>query len=180
MDELKSRFSFQHALLIFLLTIAGGLGTLWLISDHNKRKYQDSAFWIKHTQTVIEQAFLVASLSKDLQLESESFLLNGDTTAQTAYTHTSQALGTTGEFLENLSLDNPEQERRAQGLNAVLHQFIQFLDGAVHQKKGKIFTREDLWVYALRCANFRKIMNRQIEVIRNEEMSLLKEKQAAN
>jgi PAS domain S-box-containing protein len=173
----KRIFSFENALLLFFLLILGGLGTLWNIAHRNKEIHELSFFWIRHTQSVMEQALQVAALSKDLQLASGSYIIVDDTSALYDYQFTKRLLERSVLSLGALTVKNRVQLLRIQQLKNRLHQLILFSDRSVQLKKGGGFTRKSLEEFIQQRKVFGSMVTLEIDSIQREEMSLLCERQ---
>lgn len=177
---IKHITSFENALLLFFFLIVGGLGTLWNISLQNKKMYQISSFGIRHTQSVLEQALQVATLSKDLQLAIGSYIIIDDTSSLYAYQSAKKSLQGSVLSLKALTEDNQDQQQHIYRLNVMLHRLIHFCDSMVQLKKVGRFAGNAIKGFVFERKVLGSIVNMKIDSIQHEEMNLYSKRQEAH
>src|SRR3954463_9755744 len=105
-------FTFSRLLFLFFLAILVGIITISFLFYHNNETLQNRNLWLIHTHNVIEKAEEVSALSKELQWESRTTLLNGDTSYAASYHDSRAALQTNVARLKELTSDNSPQQLR--------------------------------------------------------------------
>jgi CHASE3 domain sensor protein len=141
---LNSFFSFRKILLLFFVAILSGFIILSVLFYSNNNSYHNTAYWVAHIHTVLEQAIIVSSLSKDLQWETRNYILTGDSNTFNAYYNVKAALKAGSTHLTKIVSDNPTQRRHCYLLQTQLNNLMAFTDESIEQKKIKIIRSTNL------------------------------------
>ncbi|MRX38981.1 response regulator [Flavobacterium sp. LC2016-23] len=133
----------------------------------------DSNFWVKHTQAVIYNLNQGSFLVTDAQTRMRGYLISGDEQFVKDYTNSEARSNAYFEKLDELTIDNPEQQKLIKDLKPLRANFFKYLNNQIVKKRfGNKNTTFDLEVGIEMMDELRSYFNR-IEKI---EQVLLKER----
>ncbi len=180
MNEKKTFFSFNRLLLIFFLAILVSLISLCFLFYRNRDSFYSTSYWINHTRAVVTQAYLVSSLTKDLQAEYSRYILTGEPDALVTYSQIRESLDSNKRMLEGLTSDNPLQQKRVEAFDDAFNHMISFFDQSILLTKQKKLTESEQIVNNNQRTVFRYEINQSINDIITHENELLSIREAAN
>ena len=171
--------SLQRSFFFFLLAMFVSIILAIIVSYQSNKAFKDTSFWVRHTETVLNEAEEVASLSKDLQLESGGFYITGDSSFLRPYAIARNNVLAHFGTLKKLTTDNASQQQRISLLQEVLNNLIAFSDSSVQMRKMQT-SNVSLTGNVLRRGQLRNKIDRMAIAIKGEEKRLLLYREAAN
>lgn len=178
-EDTPPLFSFQKILIFLFTVIFTAIIALGITSYNNNRASYNAAQLVKHTQTVIDEADKVLSLTKDVQLESNGFVITGDSSFLNSYNTSKISFASNINVLRKLTADNSLQQSRVDSLQLLANNLIataeQFNDSKNNQTE-----RQSLLMRINRSKDSRDDIRRLINEIKSEENKLLAERVATN
>lgn len=124
--NLRLPFKFLLGILFGLLVIA--IGVLGVLTFQNNNNSMDTSFLVNHSQKVIDKVEGIASLCKDIQLESIAFLIYSDSTIIPVYNHAKKGLLDNLKETRIITRENPDLQVRMDSLESFLVELIAFND----------------------------------------------------
>ena len=176
----RSLLTLQRLILFFFIVILGGVITLITIFYQNNEEYEDTNAMVLRTHDVIRHASAIASLSKDIQWESRTFMLTGNKNSLNRYHNARTNLRQSVLYLAKRSSDNPIQRNRVKNLTAQIDSLVGFIDKSMAMNFPGNRSLSDFIRSKLNQDIFYNAINEQIEKIISEENRLLAISEAAN
>ena len=173
------KFSFEQRLgLLFLFTFAG-IVAIGIVAVKNKNSFNDTNYWVRHTEDVLRESDQVLNLAKDIGGE-RAYLTTRDTDFFTQFNISSQTIFDHIALLKTLTSDNLAQQNRIDSITKytrlrVAHvlECKQLIDnGQISQAAALIDSkRSKYWMDDIR---------KTIADLENEETFLLDQRKADN
>lgn len=172
--------SFRKILIAFFFALFCGIILFAFTSYRNNKLSIDTAQSIKHTQEVLDQADRLQSVAKNFIIESNGYVITGDTDYLGAFERSKERIADNIGQLKTLTFDNPWQRTRIDSLQILIDHLIKTssglfaLDGslALNAAEMKNNSRERKFYLAE--------LIRMINEIREEENRLLALRETAN
>ncbi|MFT4111433.1 CHASE3 domain-containing protein [Silvibacterium sp.] len=136
----------------------------------------ESEYWVAHTWEVIQQLERVISSAKDAETGSRGFLLTGDDTYLEPYTQARHDLPAAIDQAQQLTIDNPVQQRNITELRAVTESRLQLLEDGIEGKRSGDATPLQLMVLSGTGKAEMDHMRQLIDAMQSEEKSLLQQR----
>ncbi|PWB25148.1 response regulator [Flavobacterium sp. HTF] len=132
-----------------------------------------SNFWVNHTQDVIYNLNQGASSITDAQTKMRGYLLTGDEELVKGYNEAETQSNAYFEVLDELTMDNPAQQKLVNELKPLRSNFFKYLNNQIVKKRlGKNNVSFDLTEGRKMTSELRNYFRR----IENSEQALLKER----
>lgn len=163
---------------LFILLLAT-IGVLGIVSYQNSRLLTETAQLVKHTHEVLEVTDEISSLYKDIQLESNAFLISQDSAIGRSYRSATRAIFPLIYTLKDFTRDNQSQQHKIDTLQVLVQDLITFTDSASRIKQrensaGKIIKRIST------NYRFRQKIRAVIAQMKTDEKRLLVNREEAN
>jgi CHASE3 domain sensor protein len=132
------------------LQIGFGLSLLILIissvaSYSSIQNLLENSRWVDHTDSVISKLEYVISTMKDLETGQRGYLLTGDTVYLQPYNGSGPKALSTVDSIQQLTADNPVQQKNSEELRDVITRKINIVRGTIEQKMAdNIYSVDDL------------------------------------
>ena len=107
---------FQYIFIFLFTAILAGFVFIAVLYYRSTKDYENTSHWVSHTQTVLEEAEQIGSLSKDLQLESAGFFFTGDSSFIPSFTVAKAEIVQHIAAIKELTTDNTSQQSRIDSL----------------------------------------------------------------
>src|SRR5688572_10241952 len=171
------RFKITIGILFGLLISA--ISILAVIVYKNSQALNRSAYLVQRTHQVLEHIEEISSLSKDIQLESNTFFISGEPSSLNAYLSAKDFESKLDE-VRMLVIDDEKQIKKINTLESLLKELIRFADSVQYIAKVKTYGEKKLLDRVEKNQNFRTKIRNVITEIKNEEKSLLIIRKKAN
>jgi signal transduction histidine kinase/DNA-binding response OmpR family regulator/CHASE3 domain sensor protein len=163
-NNFKRNLLVGFGLSLFILIVSSGASLLSI------RSLLDSNNWVKHTQEVIYNLNAGNTVMVDAQTAVRGYIINGKPEFLDDYTNSEARTNSYFDRLEELTGDNPVQQKNLRELKPLRGVFFKYLRERVDEKsKGRAIMAEDLNAGKNMMANIRSVMKR----MESEEQSLL-------
>jgi PAS domain S-box-containing protein len=162
---------------LFGLLVAG-VSVLGIISLQNSQASDRTAASVKHTYEVLGSIQDLVSLYKDIQLESNAFVITRDSTLLSLYNKAKANLFMNIKHIRFAMRDNEEQQQRIDTLFGDLRNLVHFTDSL----QGVIPDHSEV-EHATRFSrhrNFRVVIGKTLRNIETAEMALLVQREKEN
>jgi PAS domain S-box-containing protein len=166
--------TFKVVLGILFGLMVAAIAILGVYTYQNNNTLIETSMMVSHTHEVMDQSETIASLYKDLQLESNAFLISRDSARIVAYNTAKESISPAVEKLRRLTRDDSIQQSRIDSLEIQLLQLIKFSDAAFEPVGQSLESRIG------RNIDFRNNIRAWLDEIRNEELVLLSPRESAN
>jgi PAS domain S-box-containing protein len=169
----KDRLSFLKFLAIIYIILIGGLIGLGVLFYRNNRAYNNGAAWVRHTRLVIGHTDTILLLSQNLQWETRTYTLTGDSNAYRKFFLIRDSIRTSASYLIQLVRDNKYQQANASKLQQQIIQLIQFTDSSLQLRQTPVLVMNQFVANVRQHVILHDAINHQIELIKSEENRLL-------
>lgn len=150
---------------------------LALISYHNNKTSLQTAQLVRYTHNVLDQAEEIESLIKEIQLESNTYFVNKDSSIILSYMAAKEEIYRRINALKNLTSDNSRQQSRIDSLALTVDDLIVFANtGVIFDSQHSI---ADVNKRIVRNSQYRQQVRGLIHAIRAEEERLLLQRENA-
>ena len=174
------KISFERRLILFFVFIFLGIIVLGYVAYRNSRTTLETGRLITHNKEVIAESELILSLSKDIVMGSQRYVLTGDsaflghfpTSRDSVYVHISK--------LKDLTHDNAVQNQRVDSLYFLMKNRIDFSDLYIKIRNEDGLTAASKLIATGRGKFYIDEIRRLIAEIEGEEDFLLIERQKEN
>src|SRR6476469_2953313 len=147
---------FQNIFIFLFAAILGGMVFITFLFYRSSKAYESTSHLVSHTQTVLEEAGQITSLSKDLQLESGGFYVTGDSSFIPAFTASKAAILQHLHTIKELTADNALQPQRIDSLQNAINRLIVFSEASIQNKKLSASTNSEAAANVLQRRAFRE------------------------
>jgi PAS domain S-box-containing protein len=165
MASFKIVFGVLFGLVVVTIT------ALVMISYQNNEISLNKAELVRHTHNVLDETEEVSSLFKEIQLESNTYFVNRDSSIIGPYAAAREELYQRIKVLRDLTSDNARQRARIDSLRLVVDELIAFTDAGISSEGPH--SMADLNLRVIRNAQFRHGIREIIRSIKEEEEKLL-------
>lgn len=175
-QSVKIRILRQTAVLVGAAAVLLGMVVMLL---HEFRQRQEAEFWVTHTYYVLNLSDSLLSAIKDAETSQRGFLLTGDETYLAPYDDAVGSVPGRLTELKELTADNPRQQANLIEINRLADERMARLGKAIELYKGSQITTA---LEQIRNGQGRQAMDQlrsAVNAFRNEELDLLKLRQAA-
>ncbi len=171
------KISFERRLILFFVFIFLGIIVLGYVAYRNSRTTLETGRLITHNKEVIAESELILSLSKDIVMGSQRYVITGDsaflghfpTSRDSVYVHISK--------LKDLTHDNAVQHQRVDSLYFLMKNRVDFSDLYIKIRNEEGLTAASRLIATGRGKFYIDEIRRLIAEIEDEEDSLLIERQ---
>lgn len=128
----------ENKILAGFLVTAAALGGMGLLSWRATAEFVTAQHWVTHSYEVISQLETTLAMVAETDTEQRGYLLTGDPRFLAARRKTEASIPAHLSGLEQLTVDNPAQQKAIQQLEPLIHTVISLMDDriAVYQKSG--------------------------------------------
>lgn len=158
--------------------VVGTITALAVMSYKNNKTSLQTAELVRYTHHVLDQTEGIASLIKDIQLESNTYFVNRDSSIIQRYTAAKKEIYRRIDALKNLTRDNTEQQPRIDSLQAFIDGLIAFSDTGISGGR-RPSMMADLDGRVIRNFQYRQQIQAVIQLIQSEEEGLLRQREDA-
>lgn len=127
--NIKKNLAVHAAVSLLILFISSGASLLSI------RKLLESNFWVNHTYEVISNLNKGEAMILSSQNSVRGFLLTGDESFIGQYAKTENASAVCLENVQELTADNPKQQKNIKKLSTLRIEFFSFLSMMIHEKQ---------------------------------------------
>lgn len=157
--------------------VVGTITALAVMTYKNNKTSLQTAELVRYTHDVLNQNEEIASLIKDIQLESNTYYVNRDSAVIQRYTTAKNDIYRRIEALKDLTRNNTEQQLRIDSLQSFIDDLIAFSDTGVNSARPSLMA--DLDQRVIRNFQYRQQIQAIIESIKAEEERLLHQREDA-
>jgi PAS domain S-box-containing protein len=129
--------------------------------------------WSEHTHEVLERLEQFLSSATDAETAERGYVITGDAGYLEPYRHAIQSLGALRRRLQELTADNPDQERRLQSLGALVEERLAELGSVVDLRQTQGFEAAQKKILTGKGKTFHDQIRRLIDELERAEESLL-------
>jgi PAS domain S-box-containing protein len=129
--------------------------------------------WSEHTHEVLERLEQFLSSATDAETAERGYVITGDTGYLEPYQRAIQSLGALRRRLQQLTADNPDQERRLQSLGALIEERLAELGSVVELRQTQGFEAAQKKILTGKGKTFHDQIRRLIDELERAEESLL-------
>ena len=161
------KMQFGFGLVLAILFIVGGL------SYRTVMAFRESDQWVGHTHEVLENLQDLHLAMESIESSCRGFVLTGKESFMESYLASKLSAEQDEAAVRNLTVDNPEQQRRLPALETLAAQKIQFAEMVISLRRAKGL---DAAADAIRSGPGQRIMDKfqgAVREMREEEMQLL-------
>lgn len=162
--------------MLFGLVVAT-IAALAIISYQNNKTSLKTAALVRHTHHVLDQTDGVSSLFKDIQLESNTYYVNRDSSIIFSYYSAREEIGRRLDVLKDLTVDNSKQQTRIDSLRFLVNQLITFTNTGLDAPRQ--YAMADLNARVVRNFWYRQQIRAIIRSIKHDEEHLLAQRERA-
>ncbi|MEO5603855.1 MAG: ATP-binding protein [Cyclobacteriaceae bacterium] len=170
--------SFKVILGILFAALVASIAVLGIVSYENNSASNQTAELVRHTHVVLEQANKISSSYKDIQLESNAFLISRDSVFIRPYLAAREEILPLIDQLRKLTIDNQVQSRRIDTLEILIKNLISFGNETLSLKENS--TPGDFRFRVKTNFDYREQIRVVINQIKAEESRLLVQRQDAH
>ncbi len=171
---------FQNIFILLFAAILAGMVFITVLFYRSSKAYETTSHLVSHTHTVLEEAGQIASLSKDLQLESAGFYFTEDSSFIPSFTAAKAAILQHLHTIKELTFDNALQQQRIDSLQKTINKLILFSEASLQKEKEHVSANARTAANVLQRRAFRQEIRALINSIEKEENRLLTVRQIAN
>ena len=169
-QSLEKRSTLWSVIGLGMLVLIAGIG-VW-----NLRQVADSDAWVDHTHEVISTNQQLLSDVKDAESAERGYIITGDEGYLEPYRLASADIQPSTERLLRLTADNPKQQHRVKGLQALIDERMAVFTDALRQRKESGFNAAEAVVLAGQGRTVMKQIRDASQEIESEENRLLRER----
>lgn len=163
--------SFKLILGILFLSLVTAITVLGIISYQNNKVSLENAELVRHTHEVLDQTAEISSLFKDLQLESNAYFVQEDSSVLGPYAIAREKILPGLNRLNVLTNGNLNQSGRIDSLQYLITALIKFTDTGIVRKKTDAVN--DVLTRVMTNFELRQRIRKNIDSIMLEERQLL-------
>jgi len=169
--------SFKFVFGVLFGLVVATIAALAIISYQNNRTSLKTAELVRYTHHVLDQTNGVASLFKDIQLESNTYYVNRDSSLIIPYLSAREEIGLRLKALKSLTADSPRQQARIDSLQLLVEELTAFTNTGLDAPRQ--YGMADLNTRVIRNFQYRQQIGAIIESIKKEEEYLLMQREHA-
>lgn len=169
--------SFKILLGVLFGLVVVTITALAAISYQNNKRSLHTAELVRHSHEVLDQTSEIASLFKDIQLESNTYFANRDSSIVLPYAAAKREISGRIALLKALAGDNPKQQPRIDSLRILVDDLIVFSNAGVSSEQQ--YPINELTARVIRNFQYRKQIRAIIRSIKQEEQRLLLQRENA-
>lgn len=164
------------------LIVSSGISMLILIISSTASylsisKLLDSNNWVNHTHEVIHNLNEGSTVMVDAQTSMRGFLVTGNENLLDQYDNAEENANTYISRVEELTIDNPIQQKNLKELKPLTKDFFKYLEQKIEEKKkGKLILSDDLDTGKKLMDNIRRVFKR----METQEQLLLQKRTASS
>ena len=170
--------SFKILLGVLFGLVVVTITALAVVSYQNNKTSLQTAQLVRYTHHVLDQTEEIASLIKDIQLESNTYFVNRDSSTILSYIAAKEQIYRRISALKDLTTDNPKQQSRIDSLCLAVDELIAFANSGVSSDPQNPF--EDVNNRIIRSSQYRHQIRGLIHSIKAGEERLLLQREAAH
>src|SRR5690606_15926112 len=140
----------------------------------------DTNFWVKRSYVVIDEVDELASLYKDVQLESIAFFISDNRALIPLYTNSKEILWKKIDNIRSLTTENQAQQRRIDSLELLFNGLISSADSLISLDERDNNSDASVQNRVISNASSRNRIRKIIQDMKNEENQLLVIREEAN
>ena len=168
--------SFKILLGVLFGLVVVTITALAIISYQNNKTSLQIAKLVRHTNQVLDQTSDISSLFRDIQLESNTYFANRDSSIIFSYVAAKEEIYRRINSLKVFTIDNPKQQSRIDSLRLLVDDLIEFTNAGVSPK---LYAMADLSARVIRNFQYRQQIRAIIHSIKQEEQRLLLQRENA-
>src|SRR5690606_11821331 len=161
--------SFEKTLFAFfalLLTIIILLGIVWHHYDH---AFKEASRSVKYTQLILEKAEHLGSLCKNIQVESSSYTITGNSAFLNAYSDLKKNIPGNINRFRKLNFSGHQQIERVDSLTILINELIKFSDINIELREENQFSTHALTTKILTGKDYLNRIGDIVHNIKDEE-----------
>ncbi len=174
------KISFEKRLILFFTIIFLGIIILGIVASRNNRTTLETNKLIAHTKEVIAESELVLSLSKDIVIGSQRYVITGDSSFIGYFSTSKEIVFVHIRNLKDLTKDNPVQQVRVDSLDFLMKDRIIFSNLYMRVRNENGFDAASKMIATGRGKFYIDKIRDLINQIEGEENFLLIQRQQAN
>jgi len=171
--------SFKLIIGVLFALLITGISVLAVISLQNSRASDKAAELVEHSHQVLDKVHELASFYKEVQMESNGFVMTQDSAFLVPYALAKSNMLENLQRLQFLTQDHQEQQRRMDTLLNHLNSMIRFTDSLHHLPDGQA-SIDEYTDRLLMHKRFRTNVGKVINNIEATELQLLMQREKAN
>jgi two-component system, NarL family, sensor kinase len=174
------KVNFGNRLITTFAIIILSVLILAFITHSTNQTYQNTFYWVKHTQQVLYLSEEVSSVIKDLESSTRGYVITGDRDFLEPFHKRRQTIITYLDSLKKLTADNPSQQRLINSLRYFTDEKLRFIESTVKARTTLGLEKAKELVQTRKGLNYMNSIEHLIEEIKGEENRLLKLREQAN
>ncbi|HEV2702373.1 MAG TPA: CHASE3 domain-containing protein [Steroidobacteraceae bacterium] len=153
------------------------LGVVALVSYDSVRRLNQNAAWVAHTHEVLIRLELLLAAATDSETAERGYVITGDEGYLEPYRKSAQLVGTDGELLRRLIVDNPAQQHRLDTVTALARERLENLRYVVELRRTQGFEAARNEVLTGTGKRFHDQIRSVIDEMESAETALLAERE---